>query len=94
MKNKIYYLGTLSAMVTACGCLFKIMHWPAASIIIVIGLVSLSIVFLPLAIGSLVKDEQVKNLRNFYIMVAVVMAFNFIGTMFKIMHWPGARYYS
>jgi len=90
MKNKIYYLGTVSAMVTACGCLFKIMHWPAAGIILVIGLVSLSLVFLPLAIGNMFKAGQVKRLRNFYILVAIVMAFNFTGVMFKIMHWPGA----
>ena len=90
MKNKLYYLGTFSGMVTACGCLFKIMHWPAAGILIVIGLVSLSFVFLPLAIWNMVKAVQVKKLRNFYILVAIVMAFNFIGAMFKIMHWPGA----
>lgn len=90
MKNKIYYLGILSGMITACGCLFKIMHWPAAGIILVIGLVSLSLVFLPLAIGNIVKAGQVKKLRNFYILVAIVMAFNFIGALFKIMHWQGA----
>ena len=90
MKNKIYYLGILSGMVTACGCLFKIMHWPAAGIIIVLGLLSLSLVFLPLAIRNIVKAEQDKKLRTFYILVAIVMAFNFIGAMFKIMHWPGA----
>jgi hypothetical protein len=90
MKNKLYYLGILSGMVTACGCLFKIMHWPAAGIILMIGLVSLSLVFLPLAIGNIVKAVQVKKLRNFYILVAIVMAFNFIGALFKIMHWPGA----
>jgi len=66
------------------------MHWPAAGILIVIGLVSLSFVFLPLAIGNMVKAAQVKRLRNFYILVAIVMAFNFTGVMFKIMHWPGA----
>lgn len=90
MKNKIYYLGTLSVMLTACGCLFKIMHWPAAGTIIVIGLVSLSLAFLPLAIGNMVKTGQVKKLKSFYILVAIVMAINFIGAMFKIMHWPGA----
>ena len=81
MKNKIYYLGTLSGMVTACGCLFKIMHWPAAGIIIVTGLISLSLVFLPLAIGNMVKTEQAKKLRNFYILFAIVMAINFMVAM-------------
>lgn len=91
MKNKIYYLGILSSMITASGCLFKIMHWPAAGEIIVIGLVSLSLAFLPLAIGNMVKAGQVKKIRNFYIMVGIVMAFDFIAAMFKIMHWQGSQ---
>ena len=90
MKNKIYILGILSGMVTACGCLFKIMHWPFSGVIILVGIVSLSLVFLPLAIASMVKAEKDKRLRIFYILVAIVMAFNFIGALFKIMHWPGA----
>jgi len=90
MKNKIYYLGILSVMLIACGCLFKIMHWPAAGIILVIGFVSLSLVFLPLAIANMVQAGPDKKLRNFYILVAIVVAFNFTGVLFKIMHWPGA----
>lgn len=90
MKNKIYYLGTLSGMITACGCLFKIMHWPLAGIIICIGLVSLSLIFLPFAIANMIKAEKDQKLRTFYILVAIVMAFNFIGVLFKILHWPGA----
>jgi len=66
------------------------MHWPAAGTIIVIGLVSLSLIFLPLAMANMVKAEKGKKLRIFYILVAIVMAFNFTGAMFKIMHWPGA----
>lgn len=90
MKNKIYILGIFSGMVTACGCLFKIMHWPFAGTIIFVGIVSLSLVFLPLAIASMVQVEKNKRLRIFYILLAIVMAFNFIGALFKIMHWPGA----
>jgi hypothetical protein len=91
MKNKIYYIGILSGMITACGCLFKILHWPGAAIIIITGLVSLSLVFLPLAVVNMIKAGQTKNNRNFYILVAIVMAFNFMAALFKIMHWPGGE---
>jgi hypothetical protein len=38
----------------------------------------------------MVKVEMDRKLKTFYILVAIVMAFNFIGALFKIMHWPGA----
>lgn len=90
MKNKTYILGIISGIVTACGCLFKLMHWPYAGTIILVGIVSLALIFLPLATASMVKAEKDKRLRNFYKLAAVVMAFNFIAALFKIMHWPGA----
>ncbi len=90
MKNKIYILGIFSGMVTTCGCLFKTMHWPYAGVIFLVGIVSLSFIFLPLATASLVKTEKDKRLRTFYILAAIVMAFIFTGALFKIMHWQGA----
>ncbi|HEX2920196.1 MAG TPA: hypothetical protein VHO50_03425 [Bacteroidales bacterium] len=90
MKNKLYYLGIFSGIVTASGCIIKIMYWPFAGILLTIGLLFLSLVFLPVAIGNIVKLENDRKLKIFYIMTAIVMAINFIGALFKIMHWPGA----
>ncbi len=90
MKNKIYYLGIFSGIVTASGCIFKIMHWPLAGILLTIGLLFLSLIFLPVAIANMVKMENDRKLKIFYILTAIVMAINFIGALFKILHWPGA----
>ena len=90
MKNKIYYLGIFSGVVTASGCIFKLMHWPLAGILLTIGLLFLSLFFLPVAIANIVKMENDRKLKIFYILTAIVMAINFIGALFKIMHWPGA----
>jgi hypothetical protein len=69
----------------------KIMHWPGASIFLVTGLVMLAIVFLPLAVRSCCKSEANRRMKTFYILVAIVMAFNIVGALFKIMHWQGAN---
>lgn len=90
MKNKIYYLGIFSGVVTASGCIFKLMHWPLAGILLTIGLLFLSLFFLPVAIANIVKMENDRKLKIFYILTAIVMAINFIGALFKIMHWPAA----
>ncbi len=90
MKNKIYYLGIFSGIVTASGCIFKIMHWPGAGVLLTIGLLFLSLLFLPVAIANMVKMENDRKLKIFYILTAIVMSFNFLGALFKIMHWHGA----
>jgi len=90
MKNKIYFLGLIACMVTTCGCIFKINHWPAAGIMLATGLVILAALFLPLAIKSLYKGETNKRLKTFYLLVAIIMALNIISALFKIQHWPYA----
>src|SRR5512145_1000937 len=90
MKNKIYYLGIFSSIVTASGCILKMMHWPLAGIFLTIGLLFLSLFFLPVAIANMVKMENDRKLKVFYILTAIVMSFNFLGALFKIMHWVGA----
>lgn len=66
------------------------MHWPLAGLLLTIGLLFLSLFFLPVAIANMVKKENDRKLKVFYILAAIVMAINFIGALFKIMHWQGA----
>ncbi len=45
MKKLIYILGTVAAMLSAIGQLFKVQHWPGGGILISLGLVLLAIFF-------------------------------------------------
>jgi hypothetical protein len=91
MKNKIYYLGLIATTLVSLGCLYKIMHWPFANIMFAAGMVILAIFFLPLAVRSSYKAEPDKKMKTLYILVAIVFAIDFIGSLFKVMHWPGAN---
>ncbi|HEY9125364.1 MAG TPA: hypothetical protein VIO15_13560 [Bacteroidales bacterium] len=91
MKNKIYYLGLIATTLVSLGCLYKIMHWPFAGIMLTVGMLILAILFLPLAVRSSYKAEPNKKLKTLYILVAIVFAIDFIGSLFKVMHWPGAN---
>jgi len=47
MKKFAFITGTLSASLTGLGILFKMMHWPVAGILLVLGLGIFSILFVP-----------------------------------------------
>ena len=91
MKMTMKISGVIAPIVLAFGTLFKIMHWPAAGILILIGFVVLSFIFLPSAIYVSYKEvsNRTKKWTHFV---------GFFGTFFlslsflcKIMHWPGAN---
>lgn len=90
MKNKIYYLGILTIIVITLGCLFKIYHLAGAGILITLGLLGFSLLFLPLAIGSLFRSEDNRRQRIFYLLTGIVLVMHGISILFKIMHWPGS----
>ncbi len=88
MKNKIYLLGIILIILFTLGAVFKIMHWPGAGIALVVSLTLFSFVFTPLAIIDCYKQE--KKYAFVYVAGLITIIFNFVGAMFKIMHWPGA----
>jgi len=47
MKNLAFISGALFSSLTILGVLFKIQHWPGASILLVLGLAGLAIIFIP-----------------------------------------------
>ena len=50
MKKTLYLIGLISTIFTFLGSFFKIMHWPGASVIIIMGALSLAFIFVPLLI--------------------------------------------
>lgn len=91
MKKFIYISGIVIINIFVFGALFKIMHWPGANILIISGLGSFCIGFLPLAFIHSFKGNGKKN-KSLYIAGFVCAFITFIGAMFKIQHWQGAGY--
>lgn len=90
MKQKIYILGLITTSIIVIGSLFKISHWPGASILLILGIVSLVFAFLPLALRNHFRTEGGGKNRLFYIVTWVTGFVVFGGMLFKTMHWPGA----
>ncbi len=92
MKNTVKISGTISGILILLGAIFKTMHWPGAGIMIVLGGLFFSLVFLPLMIVLKFKDDESKTDKW-------VFAFGFLmamgaatGIVFKVMHWPYANF--
>jgi hypothetical protein len=89
----LYLTGMISGMIAILGTMFKVQHWPGASIMLVLGLVGLALVFLPAFARYRIRDARQKNEpinKGLWIGGIAAGMLVIIGTLFKIMHWPGA----
>ncbi len=90
MKQKIYVLGVITALVIFTGAIFKVNHWPAAGIMLIVGLVTLVAGFVPAALVNLYKSEGSDKNLVLYIVTGLSCLVVYTGMLFKIQHWPGA----
>jgi hypothetical protein len=93
MKQKIYTLGIVSAIIIITGTMFKVQHWPGASILITLGTILLITVFLPAALINHYRINGNKQYKLLYIITYVTCFVVFTAMLFKILHWPFAGYF-
>jgi TolA-binding protein len=88
MKSFMKVIGNISLALIMFGTVFKIMHWPGASIILTVGFASVCAIFFPLAVYvNYKKVSQSKNLVLHIVLLISGITF-MAGVIFKIMHWP------
>lgn len=92
MKNKIYILGLVTTGILFCGIVFKVQHWPGASIFLTLGIFMTVFILLPLALRDNYKAHGTKENRSLYIVTWITCFVVFTSMLFKIQHWPGAGY--
>ena len=90
MKQRIYILGVITAMIVFTGTIFKINHYPGAAILIIAGIVSLVLLFLPLALTNHYRANGNGKSLLLYIVTYITCFVVFTGMLFKLMHWPYA----
>jgi len=90
MKQKIYILGIITAIIICTGLILKVNHWPAAGILITAGTLILVLIFFPVALINNYKAEANTQNRLLYIVTYITCFVVFTGMLFKIMHWPYA----
>jgi hypothetical protein len=90
MKKTMRIFGVLSPILMALGAVFKIMHWPTASILLVLGFFFMTCFFLPSAIYVSYKEISQRTRKWTYIVGFIGTFFLTVSFLFKVMHWPGA----
>ncbi|NMH27296.1 hypothetical protein [Flavobacterium silvaticum] len=91
MKKIMLFAGAFSVLTMTAGLFFKFFHMPGASFLIAVGIILLSLVFLPLLFtlkireNSSSRDKIITGVGTF---AGILIS---VGTMFKIFHWPGAN---
>jgi hypothetical protein len=92
MKKITLLTGIIASIIILIGVIMKFLHWPGASIALVIGCSLFAILYAPLLFVE--KNKVAKNgfqkFVNFIILLAMVTIV--IGFLFKAMHWPGAGF--
>ncbi|MCW4469866.1 hypothetical protein OGH69_12875 [Flavobacterium sp. MFBS3-15] len=58
MKKSVYVFGFLASFLLSSGIMFKMMHWPSASIQLIVGFIVLNFGFLPVYFYQKAKAAQ------------------------------------
>lgn len=91
MKKFMLMSGLFSAVTFITGSFFKIMHWPGASVMLVLAFFAFSLLFLPMVF--VLKTKEMNQLRDKWILgLGTIAGILYCASMlFNVMHWPGAR---
>jgi hypothetical protein len=90
MKNITVIMGSVVAVFLFVGVIFKVMHWPLASVLIVLGMSLLVMPFLPLLLIHNLRGAKTSAVRAFHVVGYLGMSVLVAGSLFKIQHWPYA----
>lgn len=88
MKNSMKLIGVLAMALMAFGALFKIMHWPFASLMLLISFFFTTFVFFPSLLYVIYKEVNQKKQAFVYILSFIGGVFFISSILFEIMHWP------
>ena len=82
-----HVVAAIAAFLFTNGFLFKLEHWPGASILLILGIGGFGLIFLPMLVYHKSKKEGENNMLN--ITGAIGLALFVLGILFKFQHWPG-----
>ncbi len=91
MKKIMMTSGTTAAALTALGILVKFMHFPGASVLLLLGILTFSLIFLPLLLTLRIRERKDVKERIIVITGVVSGMMLSLAVLFKIQHWPFAN---
>ncbi|PKP19915.1 MAG: hypothetical protein CVU05_10275 [Bacteroidetes bacterium HGW-Bacteroidetes-21] len=90
-KNGLLHLTALiGGIAFMVGVLFKIMHWPGAGVMLVVGTGALLLLFMPILLFVSLKKAKTSKDKMLYSMGVFALIIFEMSFLFKMMHWPGS----
>jgi hypothetical protein len=91
MMNKTFKaIGIIGAFSLLFGGVFKVLHWPGASVMLIFGLVPVFL-FLFAWLSASLKNVESSKEKWAHIILAVLLVVNGVQAITKIQHWPGSN---
>jgi hypothetical protein len=90
MNKTAKTIGIIGGLMLLVGGIFKVMHYPGASMLLIFGLVP-ALIFLFAWMSSALKEANSSKEKTALITIAIAIAIMCVSAIFKIMHWPGAN---
>ncbi len=91
MKKIMLISGSLSAILLSAGILFKFLYMVGASALILSGIVTFSLIFLPLVFTLKAREQQHTKDRLIVGLGTLAGILLCMAVLFKVFHWPGAN---
>ncbi len=90
MKKSMIISGIAASLLFISGGFFKIMHWPGASMLLVLAIFLLCFVFLPLMVLLKSREDKSTSLNLPLITGTITGILYSMAIIFTVMHWPGS----
>ena len=92
MKKAMIRTGIFSVITIIWGSISKLMHWPGAAPMLVLGIGSLALIFIPLMFILKTKDKSNKRDKLILALASLIGICLCVATLFTAMHWPSPTY--
>lgn len=89
MKTTMKFSAVAGTILFGVAAMFKIQHWPGAGIMLTLGALILTFLFMPSALGVLRKETRSRKRLFLYISAFLSAGLFITGILFKIQHWNG-----
>ena len=90
MKQKIYIFGVITVLIIFSGVILKLNHLAGAGIVLIAGMGTLVLIFLPAALVNMYKNSENRKDLSLYIVTWFTCFVVFTSILFKIQHWSYA----
>ena len=90
MKTTMKFSAVAGTVLFGVAAMFKIQHWPGAGIMLTLGALILTFLFMPSALVVLRKETRSRKRLVLFISAFLSAGLFITGILFKIQHWNGA----